>query len=68
MRRYIPGAACWWPTAPGASAQLRPMPKPLVASAGLSILGREGVRQVESPLEGARWLQTIQPSADDGGE
>ena len=30
------------PQAPSASAQLRPMHKPPVASAGLSILGREG--------------------------
>ena len=45
MPQYIPGAACGWPDgpqAPSASAQLRPMYKPPAASAGLSILGREG--------------------------
>ena len=45
MRRYIPGTrllVAEGPQAPSASAQLRLMHKPPVASADLSILGRDG--------------------------
>ncbi len=50
MHRYIPGAACWWLTAPkphGHRDRLPPpMTKPPLASANLPVLGRDGEAQV----------------------
>ena len=54
------------PQTPSASAQLRPMHKPSVASAGLSILGREGTPGVP-PSESAQLPQAVPPPLA-GGE
>ncbi|MBS6474900.1 MAG: hypothetical protein KH354_02805 [Clostridiales bacterium] len=56
MRRYMSGAVCWWPP-PSALVQLCPMHKPLLASAGLSMLGRG--TPGELPSEGARLPQAV---------
>ena len=59
-----PALACWWPMAPkppSASAQLRPMHKPPLASAGITGQGR--TTPAEQPPEGARLPQAVPPTA-----
>ena len=59
-RRSLLGAD--GPQAPGASVQLRPMHKPPLASAGLSILGREGTFGGSRPWRAHGCRQAVPPS------